>query len=55
VFLASSRTHVDHDVWMINSSDSFHMTPHREWFFEYVKYSGGDIFIGDESTKRIKR
>jgi hypothetical protein len=29
------------------------MTPHREWFFEYEKYDGGDVFLGDESTTKI--
>jgi hypothetical protein len=30
VYLASTSTHVDHDVWLINSGASYHMTPHRE-------------------------
>jgi hypothetical protein len=29
------------------------MTPHREWFYEYEKYDGGDVFLGDESTTKI--
>jgi hypothetical protein len=29
------------------------MTPHREWFSEYEKYDGGDVFLGDESTSNI--
>jgi hypothetical protein len=29
------------------------MTPHREWFSEYEKYDGGDVFLGDESTAKI--
>ena len=29
------------------------MTPHREWFSEYEKYDSGDVFLGDESTKKI--
>jgi hypothetical protein len=28
------------------------MTLHREWFFEYEKYNGGDISLGDESIVR---
>ena len=28
------------------------MTPHREWFFEYEKYDGGDVFLGDDSTAK---
>eukprot|EP00253_Pinus_taeda_P015212 PITA_15212 len=47
VYLASSSTHVDHEAWLIDSSASFHFTPHREWFCEYEKYDGGDVFLGD--------
>ena len=31
------------------------MTPHREWFCEYEKYDGGDVFLGDDSTTKITR
>jgi hypothetical protein len=30
VYLASIGTHADHDVWLIDSGASYHMTPHRE-------------------------
>jgi hypothetical protein len=26
------------------------MTPHREWFCEYERYDGGNVFLGDDST-----
>jgi hypothetical protein len=29
------------------------MTPHREWFFLYEKYNGGEVFLGDELIARI--
>jgi hypothetical protein len=29
------------------------MTPHREWFSEYEKYNGGDVFLGEESIAKI--
>jgi hypothetical protein len=29
------------------------MTPHGEWFSEYEKYDGGDVFLGDDSTEKI--
>jgi len=35
VYFASSSTHVDHEAWLIDSSVSFHFTPHREWFYEH--------------------
>eukprot|EP00253_Pinus_taeda_P031414 PITA_31414 len=53
VYLASSSTHVDHEAWLIDSGASFHFTPHREWFCEYEKYDGGDVFLGDDRGARI--
>ena len=48
VCLASSSTHVDHEACFIDSGASFHFTSHREWFFEYEKCNGGDVFLGDD-------
>ena len=53
VYLASSSTYVDHEAWMIDSGASFHFTSHREWFCEYEKYDGGDVFLGDDRRSRI--
>jgi hypothetical protein len=53
VFLASSRTHVDHEAWLVDSSTPFHMTPHMKWFCEYKRYNGGDVFLGDDSIAKI--
>eukprot|EP00253_Pinus_taeda_P015564 PITA_15564 len=53
VYLASSSTHVDHEAWLIDSGASFHFTPHKEWFYEYEKYDGGDVFLGDDRNARI--
>jgi hypothetical protein len=53
VYLASTNTQLDQDVWLIDSGESYHMTPHREWFCEYEKYEGGDVFLGDNSTTKI--
>ena len=38
---------------MIDSGASFHFTPHREWFCEYEKYDGGDVFLEDDRKARI--
>jgi hypothetical protein len=53
VYLVSTSTQLDQDVWLINSGESYHMTPHREWLCEYEQYEGGDVFLGDESTTKI--
>ena len=36
-----------------DSGASYHMTPHKEWFSEYEKYDGGDVYLGDDSTTKI--
>ena len=41
------------DVWLIESGASYQMTPCKEWFSEYEKYDGGDVFLGDDSTTKI--
>jgi hypothetical protein len=53
VYLASSNTDADHEEWLVDSGASFHMTPHREWFWEYEMYDGGNAFLGDDLTSRI--
>jgi hypothetical protein len=55
VYLASSSTHADHKAWLIDSDASFHMIPHREWFYKYEKYDGGNVFLGNDSTTIIIR
>ena len=50
VYLASTDNHSEREIWLIDSSASCHMTPHRESFCEYEKYNGGDVFLGDNST-----
>jgi hypothetical protein len=53
VYLASSSTHADHEAWLVDLGASFHMTTHMEWFCEYERYDGGDVFLGDDSITRI--
>jgi hypothetical protein len=53
VYLASTGTHADCDVWLIDLGASYHMNSHSEWFSEYEKYDGGDVFLGDDSTAKI--
>ena len=42
-----------HEEWLIDSGASFYFTPHREWFCEYEKYDGGDVFLGDDRKAKI--
>jgi hypothetical protein len=52
VYLASTGTQSEHDFWLIDSGASFHMTPHRGWFYEYEKYNG-NVFLGYDLPKKI--
>jgi hypothetical protein len=40
VYLDSSRTHANHEAWLVDSGSYFHMNPHREWLCEYERYDG---------------
>ena len=51
VYLASRGTQSEHDFWLIDLGASFHITPHREWFYEYEKHNG-NVFLGDNSLKK---
>ena len=55
MYLASTNTRLDQDVWLIDLGASYHLEPHKEWFCEYERYEGGDVFLGDESTTKIVR
>jgi hypothetical protein len=53
VYLASTSTQSDQDVWLIDSGASYHVTPHREWLCKYEQYEGGEFFLGDGSKTKI--
>ena len=39
MYLNSISTQLESDDWLIDPCASFHMTPHREWFYEYERYN----------------
>ena len=50
VYLTSTSTQSDQDVWLIDSGAYYHITPQKDWFCEYEIYDGDDVFLGDNST-----
>jgi hypothetical protein len=38
VYLYSSRTNEHHEAWLVDSGASFHINPHKEWFYENERY-----------------
>ena len=53
VYLNSMDNNSKHDIWMIESDESCHMTPHRQWLCEYEKYNGGYVYLGYDSLTNI--
>ena len=35
------------DSWVLDSSASFHTTPHRDYFIDYVQGDFGLVYLGD--------
>lgn len=54
LFLAVSCSYEHHNAWLIGSGAYFHMTPHKKWFSDNEKINGGQVFLGDNSTYKIK-
>ena len=52
-FVAALATHTSEDVWLIDSSASFHMTSHRDWFSKYEEFDSGKVYLGDNSHLNI--
>ena len=53
VYLASMSIQMERESWTIESGASFHMTPHRHWFYEYEDLKSGDVLLGDDSSRMI--
>ena len=39
--------------WVLNSTCTFHICLHRDWFSDYVQSHAGEVVIGDGSTCEI--
>jgi hypothetical protein len=53
VYLVSTSIQLDEDVWLIDLGTFYHMTSHKKWFYEYERYDGGGVFLGNDLTTRI--
>ena len=50
--LILSLDNVD-DSWVLDSGDSFHATPHRIYFLDYVQGDFGLVYLGDNKPYQI--
>ncbi|CDP17738.1 unnamed protein product [Coffea canephora] len=47
--LAVSRLTSHPDEWILDSTCTYHMTPMREWFFEFEELDGGFVYMGNDN------
>ena len=45
MYLASTRTHVDHEAWLVDSDESFHMTQGLCWCYAVWEWLGLQILV----------
>jgi hypothetical protein len=41
------------DSWVVDSGASFHATPHRKYFQDYVQGDFGQVYLGDDKPCKI--
>jgi hypothetical protein len=41
------------DSWVVDSGASFHATPHRKYFQDYVQGDFGQVYLGDDAPCKI--
>ena len=41
------------NFWVVNSGDSFHATPHRNHFHDYVQGDFGQVYLGHDKPLDI--
>jgi hypothetical protein len=42
-----------YEYWVVDSEDSFHATPHRKHFLDYVQGDFGQVHLGDDASCKI--
>ena len=43
------------DAWVVDLGASFHATPHRKYFQDYVQGDFGYVYLGDDKTCKVIR
>jgi hypothetical protein len=41
------------ESWVVDSEASFHATPHRKHFLDYVQGDFGQVYLGDDAPCKI--
>ena len=51
--LVGHQTIVSFDEWILDSSCTYHMCPHKEWFFKFEEVNGGIVYMGSGDVSCI--
>ena len=51
--LVGYQTIVGFDEWILDTSCTYHMSPHKEWFFKFEEVDGGVVHIGGGDVSYI--
>ena len=53
--LVSHQTTVDFDEWILDLGCTYHMCPHKEWFFNFKEVDGGVVYMGSGDVSYTTR
>ena len=45
-YLVGHQTIAGFDEWILDSGCTYHMCPHKEWFFNFEEVDGGVFYMG---------
>ena len=53
--LIDHQTIAGFDEWILDTCFTYHMCPHKEWFFKFEEVDGGAIYMGNDDVSYITR
>ena len=53
--LVGHQTIAGFDEWILDSGYTYHMCPHKEWFFNFEEVDGGAVYMGSGDVSYIIR
>ena len=53
--LVGHQTITSFDEWILDTGCTYHMCPHKEWFFNFKEVDGGAVYMGSGDVSYITR
>ena len=41
------------DAWVVDSTASFHATPHKKYFQDYIQGDFGYVYLGNDKARKV--